>query len=62
MREDYIMNDYWLTKAAEAEAELDALRSEMEETYRNLMHRIQELEQALIKANNFATMNSIQKD
>jgi hypothetical protein len=56
------MNDYWLSKAAEAEAELQVLRGQMEETFRNMQQRINDLEYLLIQANINIQTSAIRKD
>lgn len=43
--------DYWLSKAAEAEAQLDQLRVEYEEKSREYQQRIAELERTVLEAN-----------
>ena len=44
-------DSYWLTKAAEAEAELESIRLQFEEMKRAYNQRIDELERILIQAN-----------
>ena len=43
--------DYWLSKASEAEAQLDQLRVEFEEMSRTYKERIRELERIVLEAN-----------
>lgn len=45
------MDNYWLSKASETEAQLDQLRVEFEESVKNYKDRIEELERTLLKAN-----------
>ena len=45
------MDNFWLSKAAEAEAHLDQLRIEFEETTRAYKNQIEELERKLLEAN-----------
>jgi hypothetical protein len=43
--------DYWLSKASEAEAQLDQLRVEYEEMSRTYRQRINDLERIVLEAN-----------
>jgi hypothetical protein len=43
--------DYWLSKASEAEAQLDQLRVEYEEMVRSYQQRIADLERKVLEAN-----------
>lgn len=45
------MNDYWLSKASEAEALLDTLRSQYEQMKLDYERKIQDLERELLEAN-----------
>ena len=45
------MDNFWLSKACETEAQLDQLRIEYEETVRTYEDRIKELERTLLEAN-----------
>ena len=48
------MNDYWLSKAADAEAKLEQLRREHEEVIRHYQGLVDELERELLTANCYA--------
>jgi Skp family chaperone for outer membrane proteins len=45
------MDSYWLSRAAQVEAELDQLRSEYAEAIRKFQSKIEELERKLLEAN-----------
>mgnify|MGYP006270376925 CR=1 FL=1 len=53
------MDDYWLSKAAQVEAELDTLRVEYDEMKRIYNKRIEELERQLLESNLHATTRGI---
>lgn len=48
------MDSYWISKAAEAEAKLEQVQRELEETIRHYQDLVDELERKIFEANCYA--------
>lgn len=61
-KEDKTMNDYWVSKAAEAEAKLDQAQTQLAELTKQYEQRIADLEKELLTANINASIVSASSD
>lgn len=56
------MDSYWLSKASEAEAQLDQLRVEFEEMCRRYQQKIDKLEQLVLQSNLNAVTTEVRNE